>query len=1020
MTWFPLGPDFVNAPRDLVPADRLSRRNEAARQTMVSSLTVGGSNIYTVENPYPTGSGVWRTGDLGQSWTPISDALSIADPSLVPICIAVDPVDSQYVYLGTESGDVHVASQHGDSWISVANPGGVAVARLLVDPRNAGDPATATVYAGTQNGLYRAVGGVWSTTPLVSGSITAIAAYVPTTGTPHFFVGVAQVGVYHTTDPTATWTLLSTGAAGMLPAHTTGSFDRVLIDYCALTPGRVYVWLANSGQSVALWRTDSFSSGWTQVASPTLPSPGQGFYSYAFAVTPSSPGTGNTDVLVFASVKLFRSIDSGQTWQQVVDNGHDDSHAFGFIPTSGLPLVLVGNDGGLVAYTRLADPTFDVTVYPTNFDDRTAYDSSSAVVQNLNHGKRAAAVQRYHADPSVAAIGYAGCQDTGIIGGSGTLGWRGINGLNGDGRGVACAAGSNGMKVWFTLGSPFFLDLLTDDGSLAPSYVNTLFDGAPGAYLVSTSNHILDVNKNCVLGAQSNAGLTLPITTTGLVTVTPSSMVHIEPGILILIGSEVVTVAASPPPTATTFSANVLNTYAAGSTFLRIYNSFVVRIDQNGTATQISQELGNPLIFAIAGSATDPNSFVCATDDPTGHRVWVTPGGMLGPTSIWNEPTTNRPVGNGSAGLQVSSLAIDGAGNIYALLTNLDATVSGMPITTPLFQIAGGSWTPLPPASALPTADFGPLVADPVQPNTLYAASGSRVYRVQQTGGQWSWTEVGTGLPGQTILDLWIGNISTSANPKVLLRASAASRGVYEHDVTQNATDPPPRPYLRNNFLDQGWLSPVPDSLVNPFSPAGGVTVFHYQSADVKLDARQLGPFYQTDPEGASPLSHVPFDELYDNSQSLPDSDLANVHVQIHNRSFTTVDNVNVWAIFARPSGGVPSLAATSMGPPFDFWSQFPATGPMAGQIVPNLPPTSPWQSVGPVQTVSGIDAAHPQVVSWLNWQIPALATGDHYCMVVFVHGPGHLINESGTSVDAIVRTNPQIAQKNLHIGPHL
>ena len=40
-----------------------------------------------------------------------------------------------------------------------------------------------------------------------------------------------------------------------------------------------------------------------------------------------------------------------------------------------------------------------------------------------------------------------------------------------------------------------------------------------------------------------------------------------------------------------------------------------------------------------------------------------------------------------------------------------------------------------------------------------------------------------------------------------------------------------------------------------------------------------------------------------------------------------------------------------------------------------------------------------------------------HYCVAVFVHGGACLIGEKGTNVDVMVRTNRQIAQKNLHIG---
>jgi hypothetical protein len=291
------------------------------------------------------------------------------------------------------------------------------------------------------------------------------------------------------------------------------------------------------------------------------------------------------------------------------------------------------------------------------------------------------------------------------------------------------------------------------------------------------------------------------------------------------------------------------------------------------------------------------------------------------------------------------------------------------------------------------------------------------VFRVVVNGNNAAWTEIGSGLPGPHVEDLWVGQI---ASGKILLRAAIGARGVWEFDVTAGATDPPARPYVRDHFLDQGWLSPSPDGLINPFRPSDGVSMYHYQCADIKIDAQHPGspPFFQTDPEGTLPLSHVLFDLLNDNSQNLPGSDAAIVHVQVHNRSYTKISQVSVWAIYCSAAAGVHGLnESPSMGNNFQFWSQFLPSG----AIVPNLPMDSPWTSLGPPRTLDNIDAAHPQVASW-DWTIPMLPSGDpgHYCMVVFLHSAEHLINETRYNVDAITPTNPQVGQKNLHIGPPL
>ncbi len=143
MTWFPIGPDFVNTPRDLIVANRLSRRNEYPRQTMVKALAVdplpSGTHytVYTVETPNQGGSGAWRTDDSGNSWISIIDGLQNADPNVDATCIAVNPVNNNYVFLGTQNGAVFVSGTRGASWGPPTAPGGggLNLSTGISDPR---------------------------------------------------------------------------------------------------------------------------------------------------------------------------------------------------------------------------------------------------------------------------------------------------------------------------------------------------------------------------------------------------------------------------------------------------------------------------------------------------------------------------------------------------------------------------------------------------------------------------------------------------------------------------------------------------------------------------------------------------------------------------------------------------------------------------------------------------------------------------------------------------------------------
>lgn len=930
MTWFPTGPDFIYTPRDPAMPLRISRRNQYARQCQVRAIAPDPNNsdiIYTVDRdtyvlPEPKGgSGAFRTEDGGKSWTSISDLLQRANFALNPTCIAIHPVHGDYIYMGTDAGAIYVSSNKGEAWGSPVSPS-TGVTQIVVDPRGATDPATTVIYAGTPSGVFVSTNGgaSWGATPVLAGAVSSMAFHLPAAGSADCYVGIMGQGVYYSTDPATTaWTPVS--GPGLPTAAT---FDHAWVDFCPANPSRAYAYFESfSAGTVALCTSGSGSNAWKKINSATIPAS-----SGVFAVAPNSPGDGHNDILYLGHLYLSRSIDAGKTWVVGGDAYHVDQRSVAFAPpnppSGTIPLMLIGNDGGLIGSTGFADPGYDFAATPTDFSDETTY-TTSGVAQNLNQGKISAALHAYNADPGASAIGYIVCDDTGLAGHTSALGWRGLG--NADGDQVACTPGSDGVKIWADLGFPFFTYLLTDRGE--PGDITASPCRLGTSTITSTSNHVLTIDRQCVTGIQTGP---------------------------------------------------------------------VVRIDEGGVATQISQVFTQPA-KAVAASIVDATLFCCATQD---NRVFVTSGVTPGPTTVWVEATTGKPSGT------VASVAIDVGGNVYVLMT---AVPSASP--TPLYKISGGAWIPQ-TSTGLPGQPYGRLVADPVAAGTLYAVSGGRVYRLVSSGTTVAWTEIEPGLPGPHVEDLWIGKIAPG---KVLLRAAIGGRGVWETEVTPGAVDPPARPYLRDHLLDQGWLVPSPDGLVNPFRPGDGVSVFHYLSADIKVDARQPGPptFFQTDPEGPLPLSNVLFDLVNDNSNNLPGSDAAMVHVQVHNRNNAVLDNVSVWAIYASAAAGVPGLNKSAlMGDAFPFWDQFTASG----AIVPNLPADSPWTSIGPPVTLSGIDAVHPRVASWA-WTVPPFVTGDpgHYCIVAFVHSAQNQINESTNySVDSITPMNPQIGQKNLHI----
>ena len=1045
MTWFPIGPDFVFGPKNQT-FKRLSVRNEFGRQGLVSSITVDPTDpltLYVAERPSSGGSSAFRTRDDGRTWTPIADSLQQADANVDPSCFAVNPDHPQTIYMGTWSKSVvYVSNSRGDpgTWSAFGIPANVR--KLIVDPRTSANLATTVLYAAAGQGVLRSADGGANWTQVLAGDVWTLVASIPTTGTAHFYAGVWQKGVFHTTDPTTAWTNLNTQGIG-LPAHTAattiqpnGNFDAVFVDYCRGNPNRVYAWLivrscnavgASCDEVTAgIYTTSSPTTGWTQVASASPPGPGQGLYAWSFAVAPNSPGNGTNDILMFGSLGMQRSIDGGQTWQNDVTWFHADQHSMAFspeIPAAGVvPATYIGNDGGIGKSSVFADPTVSISTAPADYNE--GFNTANTFAwQNRNHGKQSSAIYQYSADPAIAALSYIGCQDTGIGAGDSSLGWRGI--ADADGGALAVAAGPNGVNLWASLGyfggwAGFRILHFLDKGEFAPAW-NWGLVGT--SVIAGTSNYVKGLDGNCLAG-----GVVHDVDTTLSAAIiggpapqaaTPASMANVAVGRAVTMDSgtapeETVWPSAT---TATTFTAVFQNSHAVGSA-VSPHRSFVLRIDGSGAGVKISQDFnGEGNIRIIGVHPTDANFLYCATNS---QKVWRTnTGSTASPATVWTEMATGRPLG-----LNITGLAITTGGLAYVLLSQ---PLSSGATTTPLFEVSTGTWLPQ-SCSGLPTGfSYGKLVADPVQANTLYAAYGAKLCRLTLAAGIWTWTDISGGLPGQWIYDLWIGKIGSAAAPRVLLRAAIPTRGVFEQDVTAGAVDPPIFLYLRDNFLDQARLANSPDGALNPYNPVPSDLVFHYQSADIKIDARQNRPvtgaldFFQTDPEGnpVPPLNHTLFDQLQDNSQNLPQTDAAKVHVQVHNRSYSAAGGVSVWAIYCRAASPLPLLSQSpSQGNAFPFWSQFSA----AGAITPNLPADSPWKSVGSPQVIPAVDVGNPQVASW-DWVIPPLQSGDpgHYCMAAFVQSATDGVGESmRMQIDDIAPSNRHVGQKNVHIGPPL
>jgi hypothetical protein len=1052
MSWLPIGPDFVFAPRNQ-NFKRLSRRNELGRQGLASCVVVDQSDpakMYNTERPTSGGTAVFRTLDGGNHWTAVSDPLLQANPLCDPNWIALNPVHPNVLYMASfwDSG-FYISNDRGDTWgTKKAVPGRVNIFRVI--PTQASDLANTHILLGADNGVYYSddSGDTWNL--VAPGNCQWLALHVPATGTAQYYAAILNVGVLHTNVPTDPWTNLHNAGIGLPQyvapaAGVANNFNNARIDICPRNPSRVYIWLATNSLTEGFYTSNNPLVSWTKMAAVTPPSPAYGFYNFEFAVAPNSPGDGVNDILFVGSVGLHRSTNSGVNWSGVSIGFHADQQAFDFYPQNPgagvIPLIYVGCDGGLARSTKFCNPAFDVAAAITYHNEEYQYTDTGSY-ENLNYAKQVSQLYQYTSHSDMNALSYIGCQDTGVASAAKTLGWRGI--ADADGGAVAIAPGADCVKFWGLMGAygdypSFRIVMWNDRGEFSPwsRFVNLNADA--GALVNPTSDFEIATDNTCLVGARVRDEETnVPLAIVGNAAaqeITPASMVNIVVGRMLTIdqgipdgaGGSLEETFVVSAVTATTFTAIIRKNHAAAAKILHT-RAFVARIDQAGIARQISQVFGplgsenSPLVNLVAPHPSDSNLLACKTND---NKVFKTTAGSTATSAtVWSEITVNKPaIGT------IQALAWTPDSHLYAFMQNeVNGTdAGGGALNSPLYELSTDQWIAQPCSGAPATTGdlfFAKLVAHPTNSNILFGTYRGKIYRiVKDTGsGIWNFEDISENLPGEFIYDLWVGFHSLDKREEnVILRVGIPTRGVWEKVFNEFGENDAVKLYVRDHFMDQGLLSRSEEGVTNPYDPTG--RLYHYMCADIKLDTRQPGtggvaPFFQNEPEDGLPISHVSFNKLIDNSLNLPGSNPTQVHVQVQNRSTIEANNVYVWAIYCNAASGVPALSkSASNADNFPFWNQFLATG----EIIPGLPGDSPWTSVGTPVVLNGLDGFQPQIASWL-WNTPTLATGDsgHYCMVTFIHSAANPINESSFNVDYITPRNRQVGQKNLHVGPPL
>jgi hypothetical protein len=289
--WVPIGPSGV-------------RQGQAANRPIVSgratgiAVAPGGQLVYVAS----ANGGVWRSDDGGRAWRSLMDALdlkptTLASDSLSCGAIALDPTNSQRVFVGSGEGDGAayfgvgpiVSTDGGTNWktelVADGDPplAGSAFYALAVDP---GDPDR--VVAGTRQGTYRRQpdgAGSFRWARQAMGEPTWVTSVVAARrdGMTTFY-GARWFGPVYTSADGAAWA----------PAGTDFPADNVGRIGLAVQPGNpdvVYALVTRGdGGMRGVWRLDAGDNRWRAVAEVPADLFGesrfQGSYDLAVAVDP--------------------------------------------------------------------------------------------------------------------------------------------------------------------------------------------------------------------------------------------------------------------------------------------------------------------------------------------------------------------------------------------------------------------------------------------------------------------------------------------------------------------------------------------------------------------------------------------------------------------------------------------------------------------------------------------------------------------------------------------------------------
>ena len=942
------------------------------------------------------------------NWTPIGPGPVVVSATTAfagrVISIAFDPTDATIIYIGAANGGVWKSTDRGVTWAPKADyQNSLAIGALAIDPNN-----NQRVFAGTGqygeavgtfygNGILYSDNGGDSWTELATATFQrdeiSQLLFDPTDATSQRMFLSSRQGVWASVDGGVNWSLLRAGAASDLVAIVSGSNIQLIAGF------------AGSGLFTAT-RTAMVWSAWTQYVSANFPT---GFGRIVLGQSRNNPGR------IYAAFSdgggiagMAKTIDGGTTWNRVtpplwVDVTADSTVAGATPHTHPVTLTDAAMTGGTLTYTSGAPSagaahTHTITLTAAQLTDLrngvATVTLTSSVTSGHSHGfslnRRRSGQTWYNfhisphpTNPDIVYYGEVSLWKTTTGNGP----WTALPILHTDNHAFAYApddankvwsVGDGGVYVSPDAGGTFEhrnRDLqVLEYISVAqhPQWETIAIGGTQ-----DNGTHRFTGNPAWEFVDGGDGGFTQ------IDPSNPTRMYHEY------IGSTFYRSDTSGAPGSWTYKTGAItgsaefyapfaldpsNTNACYFGGDELWRS----PDNADTWAAVTSTIAGTLT-AIAVHPMDSDTVYAGT---TGGRVYQVQ--KTGATWALADVTTTEITGTGlPAGVFISDLAVDPAGNVWITLSSvLWSETSGEFSNDHVYRraAAGGNW--ISRSTGLAQANpINCIVIDPADSNRLFCGGDLGVFRTDNAGMSWvPWDE---GIPNAAVFDLAIHA------PRRLLRAATHGRSMWERHIDSLAC-PLVDLYMRDNILDSGRVQPTP-SATHPFDSS--IWVGHWQSEDIKVDGPEPG--FQT-PTAVD--NYVSFASLQHRTARRNRTN--RFYVQVHNRGVNAAHNVQVRAFFAATSPGLPAL-------PADFWT--------GGRPFSGTPSGPAWTAVGPTMVLGDLAPGEPGLAEW-DWFIPNSAP-KHSCLLAVATCTEDPITGAGTlDPDLLVLNSKHVTLKNLNV----